>query len=57
MTVGLVLAAAALLSRSTIHSVGGVFLTLGCAAVLLRTRLHPLGLLAGGAALGVAGLV
>jgi chromate transporter len=57
VTVGLVLAAAALLSRSTIHSVGGVFLTLGCAAVLLRTRLHPLWLLAGGAALGVAGLV
>ncbi len=57
VTVGLVLAAAALLSRSTIHSVGGVLVTFGCAAVLLRTRLHPLWLLAGGAALGAAGLI
>ncbi len=57
VTVGLVLAAATLLSLSTMHGAGSALLTLACAAVLLRTRLHPLWLLAGGAALGALGLV
>lgn len=57
VTVGLVLAAAALLSLSTVRGAGSALLTLASAGLLLRTRLHPLWLLAGGAALGAAGLV
>ena len=57
VTVGLVLAAASLLSLSTMRVAGSALLTFACAAVLLRTRLHPLWLLAAGAALGALGVV
>ncbi len=57
VTVGLVLAAATLLSLSTLRGAGSAVLTLASAGVLLRTRLHPLWLLAAGAALGAAGLI
>lgn len=57
VTVGLVLAAAMLLSLSTLRGAGSGALTLASAAVLLRTRLHPLWLLAAGAALGAAGVI
>ena len=56
VTVGLVLAAALLLSLSTMRGAGSALVTLASAAVLLRTRLHPLWLLAAGAALGAVGL-
>ncbi|HTW28863.1 MAG TPA: chromate transporter [Acetobacteraceae bacterium] len=56
VTVGLVMAAAALLARSTAQGVGTAALTLATAALVLTTRLHPLLLLAAGAALGFAGL-
>jgi chromate transporter len=56
VTVGLVLAAAAVLSQSTSHGAGTALVTATTAALLLTTRLHPLLLLAGGAALGALGL-
>ena len=57
VTVGLVLAAAMLLSLATLRGAGSAILTVASAVVLLRTRLHPLWLLAAGAALGAAGVV
>ncbi len=56
VTVGLVLAAAALLSQSTARGPGSVLVTAATAGLLLATRLHPLLLLAGGAVLGAVGL-
>jgi chromate transporter len=56
VTVGLVMAAAVLLSEAAVHGAGTFLVTLATAACLLATRLHPLWLLAGGAALGAAGL-
>lgn len=57
VTVGLVLAAAMLLSVSTLQGSGSAVLTIASAAILLRTKVHPLWLLAAGAALGAAGVV
>jgi chromate transporter len=57
VTVGLVTAAAVVLCRATDTGPGTTLLTLASAGVLLATRLHPLWLLAAGAALGTAGLV
>lgn len=56
VTVGLVLAAAALLSQSTARGPGTVLVTAAAAGLLMASRVHPLLVLAGGAALGVAGL-
>ncbi len=56
VTVGLVGAGAALLAASTTHGVISAAITLATAAVLIRTRVHPLWMLAVGAAAGaVAG--
>ena len=52
VTVGLVAAGAALLSVSTIHGWLTAAITLGTAGLVLRTRVHPLWLLAAGAVLG-----
>jgi chromate transporter len=57
VTAGLVLAAAAVLSIATSVSPGHAVLTGLGAVLLLATRLHPLWLLAAGAALGGAGLL
>ncbi len=57
VTVGLVMAAAVLLCRATVHGVATLLLAAVTVAVLLSTRLHPLWLLAAGAALGAAGLL
>lgn len=57
VTVGLVTAAAALLARATTTGVVAGTLTVMVALATLRTKLHPLVLLAAGAVLGVLGLV
>lgn len=57
VTVGLVMAAAVLLCRAAVHGLGTLLVVAASAAALLATRLHPLWLLAGGAAAGVAGLL
>jgi chromate transporter len=57
VTVGLILAAGVLLCRAAVSDVPTLLLSLGTAAVLLATGLHPLWLLAAGAALGAAGLL
>ncbi len=57
VTVGLVLAAATLLSLTTLRGAGSAVLTVASTLLLLRTRMHPLWLLAAGAALGAAGMV
>lgn len=54
VTVGLVAAGAALLVRSTALGVATTLITAAATAVLLSTRVHPLWVLAGGAALGAA---
>jgi chromate transporter len=57
VTAGLVIAAAIVLSESTALSYRHALVT-GISAILLTTtRLHPLWLLAGGAALGAAGVI
>jgi len=55
VTVGLVAAGAALLARSATEGPATAAICLAVAAAVLGTKLHPLWLLAGGAALGVAG--
>lgn len=55
LTVGLVMAGAALLTASTTHWWLPGAITAATAAAMLGTRLHPLLLLAAGALLGVAG--
>lgn len=57
VTVGLVLSAAVLLSAAAATSLPKVGLVLVVAAGTLWTRVHPLLLLVGGAALGAAGLL
>lgn len=57
VTVGLITAAAALLAAATITGWTAALLTLAVALATLRTRLHPLALLAAGAAAGAVGLV
>ena len=57
VTVGLITAAAALLAVATTTGWQAGLLTLAVAIVLLRTRVHPLALLAIGAGLGLLGLV
>ncbi|MCA1647790.1 MAG: chromate transporter [Chloroflexi bacterium] len=57
LTVGLMMASGVVLARSADHSFISLGLTLGTALVLLRTRLHPLLLMAAGAVLGLAGVI
>ena len=57
VTVGLIGGAALLLARASVHGAGALLLTLGSAAAMLLTRIHPLWLLAAGAALGAAGVL
>lgn len=57
VTIGLVMGAAVLLCRASIHGAGTALVTLLAAAGLLTTRLHPLWLLGLGAALGAAGIL
>ncbi len=57
VTVGLVMGAAVLLCRASITGVGTFLVVLAAAAALLVTRLHPLWMLAAGAALGAAGVL
>jgi chromate transporter len=57
VTAGLVVAAAIVLSMATAVSLGHAILTAVGAALLVTTRLHPLWLLAAGAALGAAGIL
>lgn len=57
LTVGLVAGAAFVLARAADRSLVAVLVTLGTAAAVYFTRVHPLLFLALGAALGVAGLV
>ena len=57
VTVGLVMGAALLLCRASIHGPGTALVVAASTAALLATRLHPLWPLAFGAALGAAGLL
>jgi chromate transporter len=57
ITMGLMLASGWVLARSVNHGGGGYVLTLGTVGLVLRTRWHPLWLIAVGALAGVAGLV
>ncbi len=57
VTVGLVMGAAVLLCRASIHGPGTALVALAAAAGLLATRLHPLWLLGLGAALGAGGIL
>jgi chromate transporter len=57
LTIGLMLSGGLVLARSADHSVVAVGLTILTAAILLRTSVHPLLLMAAGGVLGLAGLV
>ena len=57
VTAGLIMASAAVLTRSTTTGWQTAVLTAGATAVFLLTRVHPLIVLAAGAALGVLGLL
>ena len=57
VTVGLVLSAALVLCRASIHGPGTLLVAAASATAMLATRLHPLWLLAAGGALGAAGLL
>jgi len=57
VTVGLVLASGYIRARTADHTWAALAITVVTVALTLATRLHPLLLLAAGAALGVAGLV
>ena len=56
VTVGLLLAAAVVLARGAVHGVGAAAIFVATTTAVLSDRVHPLWLLAAGAALGVAGL-
>jgi len=57
VTVGLVAAAALLLCEQAGDSIPALAVVAVSALLLMRTRLHPLWVLAGGAALGAAGII
>ena len=57
VTVGLVVAAAGLIAASTVHGTGTALVLAATVAALLGTKLHPLLLLAGGAAAGASGIL
>ncbi len=54
MTIGLVLASGLVLARGADADLVSVGLTVASAAILLRTGMHPLALIAAGAGIGVA---
>ncbi|GJE61732.1 chromate transporter [Methylobacterium trifolii] len=56
MTVGLVTASAALITRSTAHDAVLAGIVALSAAVMLATRLHPLAVLGAGAVIGLSGI-
>jgi chromate transporter len=56
LTIGLMLSTGLVLARSADHTLVAIGLTALTVILLLRTRLHPLLLMAGGAVLGLAGL-
>jgi chromate transporter len=56
MTVGLVSASAMLISKASDHTWSTALITLVCAALAWKTGLHPLLLLAAGAAIGLMGI-
>lgn len=57
VTVGLVMAGAALIAAGTTHGWGTGAITAATAALVLGTRLHPLVTLAAGALLGALGVI
>jgi chromate transporter len=57
ITIGLMLSSGLVLARSADHAPVAVGVTIVTALILLRTSVHPLLLMAGGAVLGLAGLV
>ena len=57
LTLGLVAASGLVLARSADHTPLSIVVTLVATLLLLRTGIHPLLLMAGGAVLGLAGLV
>ena len=57
ITIGLMLASGWVLARTVNHTGCGYLLTLGTVVLILRTRVHPLWLIATGALVGLAGLV
>jgi chromate transporter len=57
LTIGLMLSGGIVLTRSADHGLVAVGMTLATVLILLRTSVHPLLLMAAGAALGLAGLV
>ena len=57
VTVGLVMAGAALLTHTTSSSLGLLGLTAAATLIFLRTKLHPLLVLAAATALGATGLL
>jgi chromate transporter len=57
ITIGLMLASGWVLARSVNHHASGYLLTLATVVLVLRTRWHPLWLIAAGALAGLAGLV
>jgi chromate transporter len=57
VTVGLMLAAGYLITRAADETLAAYAVTAATATLVLTTRLHPLWLIAAGAALGLAGVV
>ncbi|HLZ28900.1 MAG TPA: chromate transporter [Chloroflexota bacterium] len=57
LTIGLMLAGGVVLSRSADHTPQAVVMTVVTALILVRSNVHPLLLMAGGAVLGLVGLV
>lgn len=56
ITAGLVAASASLIAKASIYNVMLAFIVAVSALLSLKTRLHPLWILAGGAALGLLGI-
>jgi chromate transporter len=57
VTCGLVMAAAALLARSTVHGIGTLVVLALSTAILLTTKVHPLAVLGTAALAGAVGLI
>ncbi len=57
VTCGLVMAAAVMIARASVHGIGTAAVVAVSVLVLLTTRLHPLVLLAAAAALGASGVL
>jgi len=57
LTIGLMLSSGVVLSRSADHTALAFAITMVAALILMRSSVHPLLLMAGGAVLGLAGLI